>query len=156
MAIGVCIGMMLLGSLLGSLVGGEVDAVRYRSLVQPELTLPTAAFLGMSVLYYPIFGTVLYRVLSQCAPSRERRWILGLILTALVFNSSWNALVLDAGRPWVGFFGTAALSILVLALWILLARRDRVASLLLTPYLLWVGFDLLWSGRLWQLNPGFL
>jgi len=153
-ALGICIGMMLFGSLLGSLVGGEVNAERYRSLLQPELSAPTAVFLVVSVLYYPIFGTVLYRVLSHWEGTGEHRWILGLTLSTLAFNTSWNALVLDAGRPWVGFLGTAALAALVLPLVLGLARRDRISSLLLVPYLLWVGFDLVWSWRLWQLNPG--
>jgi translocator protein len=54
----------------------------------------------------------------------------------------------------VGVVGTAVLLILVLALVLKLARRDRVSALLLVPYLLWVTYDLVWSWELWRLNPG--
>jgi len=79
-----------------------------------------------------------------------------LFLAQLVVNALWS---------WLFFawrFGTLAL-VDVIALWVLLAatlaafwRIQRLAAVLLVPYLAWVTFAAALTLAVWHLNPGLL
>lgn len=152
-AVGICVGMMLLGSLLGALVGRDLEVEWYQELARPQAQAPAALFLLVSILYYPLFALLLYRGLTRVPPGRARTGILTLAVGALLLNTLWNPVMVGLRDPFMGVAGTGVLLLLVAGLLGLLLRRDRVAALLLAPYLLWVGWDLVWNWQLWQLNP---
>ena len=118
----------------------------YHALSQPAGTPPDVAF--------PIAWTLLYIAMAVAA---WRVWraagvgtALGLFALQLVLNALWMPVA----------FGAQALGwalLIIVALWIALAatlaafwRADRLAGLLLAPYLVWVSYAVyLNAGLLW-------
>lgn len=118
----------------------------YAGLAQPPGTPPDAAF--------PIAWTLLYIAMAVAAwrvwRVRGVRSELGLFALQLIINAAWMPIA----------FGAHALgwALLVIAgLWLTLAatltafwRADRVAGVLLAPYIAWVSYALyLNAGLLW-------
>ncbi|SEQ66496.1 TspO and MBR related proteins [Solimonas aquatica] len=128
----------------------------YASLIRPDWAPPgwvfgpvwSALFLAMAVAAW-----LVWRV-PQDSPARSRalRWF----VIQLAANALWS---------WLFFawhLGGAAF-VEVLLLWLLIAstllafwRVQRLAALLLLPYLLWVSFAAVLNYTVWQLNPGLL
>lgn len=118
----------------------------YQQLTQPAGTPPNIAFPVVWTLLYIAMAVAAWRVWRARGVGRE----LGLWVAQLVLNAVWTPIA----------FGAHALgwSLLVIAtLWIVLAatltlfwKVDRVAGLLLAPYLLWVSYaTYLNAGLLW-------
>lgn len=118
----------------------------YQQLAQPAGTPPDVAF--------PIAWTLLYIAMAIAAwrvwRARGIRHELGLFALQLVLNALWMPTAFGAHR-----LGLALL--VIVALWLALAatlaafwRADRIAGLLLAPYLLWVSYAAyLNAGLLW-------
>ena len=108
-----------------------------------------------------IFGpvwTALYLMMALAAWLVWRRvgwgWPLALYLVQLVLNAAWTPIFFGAHQ-----LGWALVEILFLWLAILLTLRaflpvDRLAGLLLVPYLAWVSFASFLNFTLWRLNAG--
>ncbi len=152
-AVGICVAMMLLASLLGAMVGRDVEVEWYAALARPEMAAPGALFLLVSVLYYPLFVFLLYRGMTRVPPGQDRFLVLALAVGALLLNTLWNPVMISLRDPFVGVLGSGVLLLVVTGLLALLLRRDRTAALLLVPYVLWLGWDLVWNWELWRLNP---
>jgi tryptophan-rich sensory protein len=71
----------------------------------------------------------------------------------LVFNAAWMWLFFGLHRPDLALADIAILLILIVALTFVFWRRDRLAGVLLVPYVAWVGYATLLNYALWQLNP---
>lgn len=118
----------------------------YAGLDQPAGTPPDAAF--------PIAWTLLYIAMAIAAwrvwRARGLRREIGLFVVQLALNALWMPVA----------FGAQALGwalLVIVALWLTLAatlaafwRADRLAGLLLVPYLAWVSYAVyLNAGLLW-------
>lgn len=128
----------------------------YAGLIRPDWAPPgwvfgpvwSALFLAMALAAW-----LVWRV-PQDSPARSRalRWF----VIQLAANALWS---------WLFFawhLGGAAF-VEVLLLWLLIAstllafwRVQRLAALLLLPYLLWVSFAAVLNYTVWQLNPELL
>lgn len=132
---------------LASLTGAVfTPGAWYAGLVQPPGTPPDVAF--------PIAWTLLYIAMAVAAWRVWRAAGLGRALGLFVLQLLLNALWMPAA------FGAHALGwawLVIASLWLVLAatltafwRIDRLAGLLLLPYLLWVSYALyLNTGLLW-------
>ena len=89
-----------------------------------------------------------YRALERQNAAAAR---LGLIVLAL--NEIWN-LAFFGPRSTRNAFGGCLVFAVPLAALQNAVREDRVATLALAPYTVWVlVYDVPWSYRLWRLNP---
>jgi translocator protein len=122
----------------------------YPDLVKPRFTPPNG-------LFGPVW-TVLYAMIAVAgarfvlAPAGGKGPVLGAFAVQLLLNAAWS---------WVFFFGHAVSAAfgVIAALFVAIAAtialgwsKDRLASLLLIPYLGWVGFATLLNGAIWKLN----
>lgn len=152
-AVFVCVGFIVMSSVLGAIVG-EADAAWYEALVQPDLPRPPDVLLILLILaFYPVFGFVLHRALSWPAEVAERRTVVGLVVAALAIQVSWNPLLIGTRSLVAGVAGNVALLGVLLAMAVLLWRRNRLPALLVVPFLLLTLHDLAWSWELLRLNP---
>lgn len=121
----------------------------YTELAKPAWTPPSAIFAPVwTVLYLliAIAGWLTWRSGGLTA-------LLAVWIAALLLNAAWSWLFF--GRHWIGaaLVDIAALWCAI-ALFIVLAwRLTPVASLLLTPYLIWVSFAAALNLQIWRLNP---
>lgn len=111
----------------------------YESLAKPGWTPPSWVFGPVWTLLYLLMGIAAWRVWVRHGFAGARTALV-LFLVHLLFNAAWT---------WL-FFGMRLLTVSaveILLLWIMIAvllvlfwRHDRVAGVLLVPYLAWVSY----------------
>ncbi|SDM17833.1 Tryptophan-rich sensory protein (benzodiazepine receptor homolog) [Catalinimonas alkaloidigena] len=152
-ALGTAIGVCFVLALLGNVFTGDALETWYLPLQKPDFLIPLWAFTAIGLLYYVLFGVVLYRVLTRIQEARVRRQALLLTLAVLVGNEAWNFAFLGMRSTWNGFVGILLFLIPVLWLAWTLRHHERLSGWLVTCYAVWVLYDVLWTYALWQLNP---
>ena len=123
----------------------------YAGLAKPSWNPPNSVFGPVWTALYALMASSAWLVWRR----RERDSVAGpLLLFAgqLVLNALWSGIFFALHRP-----GWAFVEILFLWLMILLTaaafwRVDRVASIMLFPYLAWVSFAAVLNGAIWKLN----
>ena len=123
----------------------------YATLAKPEWTPPNWLFPPAWTSLYvmiAVAGWLVWRAAGL------RRAVMPFVLYALqlVLNAAWSWLFFGLHRMDVGFFDIVALWLAILATLVAFYRVDRVAGLLLVPYLLWVSFAAALNLAIWQLN----
>ena len=148
--------LSLLACFTISAVGGAITAgpVKswYPTLVKPALTPPDLAFPIVWTLLFALMAIAAWRVWRQSGV-RQARGALLLFGLQLLLNLAWSWLFF--GRQQIGWavIEIAVLWLAIAGCILLFARHDRVAALLLAPYLLWVSFAAWLTFSIWQLNP---
>jgi translocator protein len=137
-----------IGGLLGFLaasgtvagIGGRatVDAVRncYPTLDKPPWTRPNAVFGPVWTVLYAVMAVAAWRIWRQ-EGFHEARFPLLLYGAQLVANLAWMPIFFGAGQIGTGLAIIVVLDVLVAATLAAFLRRDRIAGLLLVPYLAW-------------------
>jgi len=150
------------GWLLGTSAAGALgavasvrDATFYAELTRPGWAPPAWLFGPVWTVLYLMMATAAWLVWRTCSFERARTGLL-LFIAQLVANALWT---------WL-FFGwrQGALALVdLVVLWVLIAmtiavfwRLNRLAGVLLVPYLAWVSFAGALNLSLWQLNPDLL
>jgi tryptophan-rich sensory protein len=145
--IALCLGVAAIGGWATSIsVGGW-----YQALDKPEWTPPDRIFAPVWTILYLMMAVAGYRV-WRGGPSKGRQDALALFAIQLALNMLWSILFFGSQR-----IGLALLDILLL--WAAIAatgfafwRVDRLAGLLLLPYLAWVTYAVSLNAAIWRLN----
>jgi len=127
----------------------------YAQLTKPSWAPPGWVFGPVWLALYTLMAFAVWLAWRAAGFPQAKVAVL-LFLAQLVVNALWS---------WLFFawrFGTLAL-VDVIALWVLLAatlaafwRIQRLAAVLLVPYLAWVTFAAALTLAVWHLNPGLL
>ncbi|WP_033344450.1 TspO/MBR family protein [Catenuloplanes japonicus] len=129
-------------------LGVQGTAAEYNSLAQPSWAPPTW-------LFGPVW-TVLYAMiaLSGWLVWRRTGWTPALTVFAghLVLNAIWTPIFFGAGRYGLALADIVALWLAIATLIVLFRPVSRPATLLLTPYLLWVTYATALNAAIWHLN----
>jgi tryptophan-rich sensory protein len=156
------VALPLLGSVAVTLTAAFAASFASRTSGAFYAVLDKPAWAPPPWLFAPAWGT-LYLLMALAAFRIWRgtglpaaRGALGLYVGQLVLNALWTWLFFVwRDGPWataeVVMLWTAILATLV-AFW----RRDRLAGLLLLPYLGWVSFATALTISVWQRNPTLL
>lgn len=113
----------------------------YDALNRPFWTPPSWVFGPVWTLLYLLMGIAAWRVWATHGFSDPRaRIALVLFLTHLIFNAAWTWLFFGLHRLTVAAIEIVILWSMIAVLVILFSKRDRIAGLLLLPYLLWVTY----------------
>lgn len=122
----------------------------YAELNKPDFSPPNWVFAPAWLTLYLLMGIALY--LNWIKKDKVAKHNVRLFFVHLFFNAIWSPI----------FFGARNLGLALVAIiliWILIVemiRRfwsvNRVSSLLLIPYLLWVSFATLLNFTLWRIN----
>lgn len=137
---------------LGTLLVGDGLETWYPTLEKPKFLIPLWAFYLVGVLYYLMFGTVIFRILTRVEPIRVQRRLLSLAISIMLLNELWNFVFFGWQSTLAGFVGIVPFLIPLLVLTFQLIRRERLSGILLVVYCGWVLYDLVWTYALWQLN----
>jgi tryptophan-rich sensory protein len=122
----------------------------YLALTAPPGTPPPWLFGPVWTVLYVLMGIAAWQVWRQGGPRRP------LLLWGwqLLINAAWNPI-------FFGLHGIGAALVVMLLLVTLVAAtavaflaRDRVAGMLLFPYLLWSCYATYLNAGFWWLNPG--
>jgi len=143
------LGCLLLGSLSGIATGEAVNGW-YAQIVKPSWNPPNWLFGPVWTVLYLLMGAAFALVWN--GQGKNKRMAMILFIVQFVLNLLWSFLFFGLARmDW------ALLEILLLLVFITLtisafSKINRTASMLLIPYLLWVGFATLLNSSLYFLN----
>ena len=152
----------LIGWLAASFVAGGVGAIASAnaSLFYGQLSRPTWA--PPARLFGPVWS-VLYTLMAVAAwlvwrkhGFRGASTALWLFVIQLFANAVWTWLFFGLRRGALSLAEIAILWLLIAADIIAFWRLQRLAALLLVPYLAWVSFASALTFSLWRLNPALL
>lgn len=115
---------------------GTVDSQWFRSLEKPPWYPPDAAF---GIVWTPLY--VLIAISGYLAWRRGVRPV-GLVLwgVQLALNLGWSLLFFGLRSPSWAMAEIVVLLAAILATYAEFRRTDRLAAMLLVPYVAWVGF----------------
>ena len=152
----------LIGWLVGTFAAGSVGAIAsaraatfYGQLSQPAWAPPAWLFGPAWSALYLLMAVAAWLVWRQHG-FRGARTALWLFIVQLLANALWTWLFFVLHRGALSLAEIAVLWLLIAATIAAFWPLQRLAALLLVPYLAWVSFASALTLSLWQLNPSVL
>ncbi len=146
-----------LAALAVAVVGSAMTRIGpwYEALAKPDWNPPNWVFGPVWTLIYALAVFAAVRGWRACDTNRERSWLISLFFINGVLNVLWSALFFTFKRPDLALAEVVTLWLSVLVLIVFLYRKDKPASLVLIPYLVWVAFAGFLNARIVALNGPF-
>jgi len=120
----------------------------FNALAKPSFMPPTWLFPPVWSLLYFLMAFAAWRVYRIDGV----RAAIVLWFVQLVANAAWTPLFFGLHQIDFALADIVVLIVLIIATTIVFFRRDRVAGVLMIPYLAWVGFATALTFAIWQLN----
>ena len=127
----------------------------YAKLDRPEWAPPAWLFGPAWTVLYALMAVAAWRV-YRTASIRSVRPELTLYVVQLVLNALWSWLFFAWHNGPLAFAEIIVLWLAIAATIVAFGRRDRLAGLLLLPYIAWVTFAGALCYSIWQRNPALL
>ena len=145
--------IVLAGTAIGLLSGSSGADSWFAALHKPFFQPPPIAFPVAWTILYALMGVALAMILVE-PRSPRRKTALILFFVQLTLNYAWSPIFFGAHD-----IALARIVIYVMAVVAALAagnflRLNRVAGLLLSPYLAWLIFAAVLNGAIQDMNPG--
>lgn len=133
----------------------------YGQLDRPSWAPPAWLFGPVWTVLYGLMGVAAWRVHRTAGTAKNAgagsvRPELTLYVVQLALNSLWSWLFFAWHRGALAFVELLVLWLAIAATIVAFGRRDRLAGLLLLPYIVWVTFAGALCYTIWQRNPGVL
>lgn len=122
----------------------------YAVLAKPDWTPPNWLFGPVWTALYLAMAVAAWRVAGRNSSLKVTALI--LFVAQLGVNALWSWLFFGRHELGQALADILVLDLLVLICLLLFWRIDRLAGLLLAPYLLWIGYASALNWRIWQLN----
>lgn len=139
-----------------SVAGGAVTVPQiggwYAGLIKPSFNPPNWIFGPMWTALYALMAFAVFRILRLPIGTPGRRRALVVYHVQLLLNFTWSFAFFGANSPVAGLVVIISLLIAIVATIAAFRPLDRIASLVLWPYLAWVGFATLLNASIWWLN----
>lgn len=139
-----------------SVAGGAVTVPQiggwYAGLIKPSFNPPNWIFGPMWTALYALMAFAVFRILRLPIGTPGRRRALVVYHVQLLLNFAWSFAFFGANSPVAGLVVIIPLLIAIVATIAAFRPLDRIASLVLWPYLAWVGFATLLNASIWWLN----
>jgi benzodiazapine receptor len=123
----------------------------YAALIHPAIAPPNWVLAPVWTTLYILMAFAAWQVWKKTG---LRSMEMAAFAAQLALNFAWSAIFFGLHRIGAALIEIAALDLAILATTFLFARRDRLAGLLLTPYLAWTLFASLLTHAFWRLNGG--
>jgi translocator protein len=143
---------VVLAGILGSLATSPNISGWYAGLTKPGFTPPNWVFGPVWSVLYVLMAAALWRILSVPRTRPGRGAALTAFFVQLALNASWSFAFFAAHSPLAGLLVIGALTAAILATIRLFWPLDRLAALLLVPYVAWVGYATVLNFAIWRLN----
>lgn len=150
-------GWMMLVTVAATIGGlASLDAQGfYGALKQPSWAPPGWLFGPVWSMLYLLMAIAAWRV-QQRAGWRAAFTPLSVFIIQLALNAAWSWLFFSWHSGFWSLSEVIALWLAIVLTIVLFWRHDRIASILLVPYLAWVSFASVLTWTLWQRNPALL
>ena len=127
----------------------------YRQLHKPTWQPPDWLFGPAWTTIYALVVIAGVRAWRRAATPVHREWLVVLFASNGFVNVLWSLLFFRLQRPDWALLDVGVLWSSVLALTVVVGRRDRIGGFLLMPYLLWVSFASILNLTIVGLNAPF-
>ena len=144
--------ILLLGTVSGRISGSGYGNAWFDALEKPAIMPPGWVFGVAWTILYVLLGLALALIL-HARGARGRGLALSLFLLQLVLNFAWSPIFFASHEVAAAFWTILAMIGLSLATAVLFWRIRRSATLLMLPYLAWLGFAALLTWQIGLLNP---
>jgi tryptophan-rich sensory protein len=141
-----------LAGIIGGLFTSRNIPTWYQTIKKPGFTPPNWIFGPVWIFLYLLMGIALYLVWKSADPGKTKSLALFFFFAQLVLNVLWSFLFFFLKNPLAGFIDIIVLLISILVTTLLFYPLNKVAALLLVPYILWVTFASVLNYSIWQLN----
>ena len=141
------VGICLLTGFVGSLFApGEW----YQEMQKSALTPPNYVFPIVWNILFVLMGIAAWRVWGK--RKKGVRFALSLFLVHLIFNMLWSYLFFGIHRPDLALFEIVFLWVVILLTIIAFIKVDRLAGIIMLPYIAWVSFAIYLNYAFVELN----
>jgi benzodiazapine receptor len=127
----------------------------YRLLRKPSFNPPARAFGPVWTALYGLMSWSAYRI-WRLPDSPERTRALRIWKAQLAFNGLWTPLFFGKHAPRAALLDLAALTTAIVSYIKIAAKLDRLAGVLMAPYLGWVGFAGILNGAIIRRNRAWI
>lgn len=145
----------ILISFAAAAIGGIASANAgsfYLDLARPDWAPPASVFPPVWTILYLLQGIASWLV-WRLGGFGAARTALTLFLVQLAVNALWSWLFFAWHLGAIAFFEILVLLVLIVGTIAAFWRIDRLAAVLLLPYLAWVTFASFLNYSIWQMNP---
>ncbi|MFP9115768.1 TspO/MBR family protein [Flavobacterium sp. RHBU_3] len=143
---------LTLGYIAGTVTQTSVTTW-YPTLNKPSFTPPNAVFpIAWSTLYV-LMGVAAALVWARIDFEKELVKK-GLTFFAIQFalNMLWSYLFFGLKNPMIALIEIVLLWLMIYETWFVFRKIDKIAGMLMVPYLLWVTYATALNGAIWWLN----
>jgi translocator protein len=123
----------------------------FPDLVKPSFQPPDWLFAPVWVTLYLLMAVAAWRVWRMRGLNSSP---LSLYIVQLALNCAWSFVFFGAHRIGLAMIEIATLFVLIVATAIAFWRNDKLAGVLMAPYIAWVGFATALNAAIFQLNGG--
>jgi benzodiazapine receptor len=141
-----------LAGIIGSIFTSSSVTTWYRSLAKPSFTPPNWLFSPVWISLFVLMGVSAFLIWNRGLSDSRVRVALTLFVGQLLLNILWSVLFFGFKSPLAGFIEILVLWIAIALTMISFWRISSLSSLLLLPYLLWVGFAAVLNYSILTLN----
>ncbi len=138
-------------AIIGGLLTGDSLENWFTEIKHPWFSLPLTGWYIVGVVYYIMSITILYRLL-MAKDGLQRKIVIWMTIAMIAGNEFWNYLFFGLESTYAGFIGLLPFTLLVVVLFIRLWKFQQKTAWILLPYVIWLGYDLVWTYNLWILN----
>ncbi len=136
---------------IGGLATAHSVNTWYSTLSKPSFSPPNWLFGPVWTTLYILMGIAAWRI--YLAPEgRARRAALWLYTVQLALNLAWSMIFFGLRAPLPALVELGMLLVAIVATGIVFWRLQRLAALLLMPYLVWSSFAWVLNFEIWRLN----
>ena len=150
------LGASLILCIVAAVVGGIVTAASvqtwYQTIQKPSWNPPDGLFGPVWTILYLLMAVALWRVWRLGWGESGVRLAVTLFVLQLGLNVLWSFVFFGLRQPGWAFLEIVVLWGFILATLISFYRLERLAGVLLVPYLAWVTFATVLNGAVWRLN----
>ena len=150
--LGASVALTLVAAAVGGIITASPVQTWYQTIQRPPWNPPDWLFGPVWTILYLMMAVALWRVWRLGWGESGVRVAVVLFLIQLILNVLWSFVFFGLRQPGWGFLEIVVLWGFILATLITFYRLERLAGLLLIPYLAWVTFAGILNGVVWRLN----
>jgi len=138
--------------IIGSIFTAKSIPTWYAALNKPAINPPNFIFAPVWTTLFFLMGVSLFLVWKKIGENPKAKNTIILFLTHLFVNVLWSVLFFGLNNPFLAFLCIILFWFLILVCIVKFYRINKVAGLILLPYILWVSFASVLNFLIWRLN----
>lgn len=128
------------------------DMMQYKELVKPSFSPPGFVFPIVWPILYLLMAVAFYRIYLLGKQGRDIKKAALYYIIQLALNFLWSIIFFRLNLYGLAFFELLLLWVFIVLTTIEFFKKDKIAGLLMIPYILWVSFAAVLNYSIWMLN----